>query len=165
MTGMCSHVKGMTMKRVVWPVVACVVLVVVLLAAGAALLDRPVVAEDRTLAMTVRFDYSGPEGEPCGYIFGMPGYGYPLAAQVTVMNADGIVVGTLDLRDGLDYTFADETLPGIISGNDCVVEGELGVPDSAYYTFTIEGTYRWTADRSDLEAHDWTVPIDFVPAT
>jgi len=149
------------MRRALWFLGVLIAVVAIMVGVVA----QQAVADDRGLQVTVDFDYSGDEGNRCGF-FGKGGeLAYPDAAQVLISDADGTMVGTLDLRDGLDADYTDDGLPGVVTGEFCRVEADISVPDSAFYTFTILGHYEWTLSRANLEAREWAVPIVFLTSS
>lgn len=122
---------------------------------------------DRTITVDTRFVGPGqPDGEgaSCGYtkpVFDPDGW--PLGKQVVIADADGAIVGTVDLLDVFDMQVSDAALPGTIDGDGmCRVEASVDVPDSAFYTFTVDGDYAWTISADDLAARDWVMDVLFV---
>lgn len=134
--------------------------------------SRALAQDDRTLAVKVMFrptDYQGQrielsEGGVCNYS-DVTTEVWPHSKQAVVSDAAGVIVGTVDLLDVFNPVVLpapDEAQPGTV--NDelvCVVNKTLSVADSAFYTFTIDGSYRWTVSREDLADRDWSMLVEF----
>jgi hypothetical protein len=103
-------------------------------------------------------------GDACSYF--QLGEDFPHSEQVIVRDAAGVIVGTVDLLDIFNpmvMPAPDEAQPGIIdSDGHCVVTSTITVPDSTFYTFTIEGGYDWTISRDQLDSRDWSMQVKFI---
>jgi hypothetical protein len=153
--------------------IGAVVVIVIVLLAGA-YLYRPVYitpgeveAQDaQVIDVEVTFRPTGSEveqGDACGYESIFDGGTWPHSRQVVVTDAAGVVVGTVDLLDIFDLSVSEAAKPGIVDGSGyCVVEGTVSAAPSTYYTFEIEGAYRWTVSSQELQGRDWTMPIIFL---
>lgn len=68
--------------------------------------------------------------------------------QLIVTDHRGDIVGAMDLQYSETVEVNDRMY--------CAFRGEFDVPDSGYYTFTVDGKYRLTVNRDDLASSDWT---------
>jgi hypothetical protein len=68
-----------------------------------------------------------------------------------------------DLADIFDLTQSHSTRPGVTVENGlCKVIQAVTVPDSAFYTFTVEGDYTWTVSRDELSGRNWLMNVVFL---
>ena len=151
------------MKRIWGAALAGVLLVSV---AGISLLlgSGPAEAQgERSVTVEVSIGQPGTaaDGTACGYSDLIGERVDPPSAQVVITDATGTIVGTVDLLDIFDLTVSEAAKPGTVQQGLCVVTANVELPDSGFYTFTIDGEYRWTVSRSDLEARSWIMPILF----
>lgn len=131
--------------------------------------------DDRTIAVQVKFrptDYMGQEidridrseGDVCGYT-DVTSDMSPRSKQVVVSDATGTIVGTVDLLDVFNPVVLpapDDAQPGTVDDELlCVVNKTLSVGDSAFYTFTIDRSYRWTVSSEELADRDWSMLVEF----
>ncbi len=128
---------------------------------------KPAVAqEERAVTVEVAFRPTSEEsvGERCGYLDVLTDV-WPHSKQVIVRDAAGVIIGTVDLLDVFNPVVVpapEEALPGIVNDEElCVVTSTVPVPDSVFYTFTIEDHYDWTVSRSTLERRDWSMRVEF----
>jgi hypothetical protein len=143
MTGMVRIKEGTNMNRVVWSVVACLVLM-----GGMATLIRPWgnvgAQDDRTVTVTVYAMASGDvdEGSAC-----LPDGVVTPWRQVIVTDAAGVIVGYVDIQQG-GYIALENGEPA------CAIIADLLLDGSPFYTVAIDGTYRRTVSGTLLDEVD-----------
>lgn len=114
----------------------------VVLAGVTVAIDGTADAQDgRTATVSVAFSPGDREdGESCG-----------TRSQVIVTDAAGVIVGKLDLAHPDHSVRGDAPMPGTVADGLCRVSGDIALPDSAYYTFAVEGHYQWTFSAPEMD--------------
>lgn len=95
---------------------------------------------------------TGEPGSPCRATDDLtsehPGSAHP---QLLVTNDAQRIVTAVDLTAGTYQRQGDRV--------SCRLDMKIGIQDSPFYTFTIEGTYRKTMARETLDEADWSITI------
>lgn len=123
--------------------------------------------EEQTITVEVEFEPTSANlspGDPCGYL-DIQTTIWPHSKQVVVTDAAGVIVATVDLLDIFNPAVLpapEEAQAGTVNDHDfCVVSKTISVSYSPFYTFAIDGTYRWTVSRADLEERNWMMRVTF----
>ncbi len=135
MGGMIRTDKGGAVKRVVWAVVAAIVVI------GTVGLWQPwdaaTARQERMIDVRVAI---GIGSAPFGFV---EVDGPRPFRQLIITDATGAIVGAVDLQVGT-----------IVDG-DCVIESAVTTTETAFYTFVIDEKYRHTISSEALGSQGW----------